>query len=357
MKNCLFHDTDGPGFLVCRYASTPQPNKNIVMENCVINGKSKRPRGLPRCAIVSTTGFNDNFSWKKCRFYLSPGEQLLVTMDGAATKMTFEDCITKSLANACSTPKIEAKDSTSTEATASEGHWFQLDFGKPVEVNEFKIKEAPSSSIARYVIQYWDDRKAQWLSCFNGSGIGAEFVAPIVSRTTSKARLLVLRTTKDKPALASFEAYNDTKGDDQALAAQSGVQKREETIAVRPGVIHIEAEDLAGRRNVTDQPTPAGGLQLTVLPPPNAMKYDFEVPEDGKYVVTLNTIAGEGKQMDISAGDAGKWEQGTIRLPVSETWKTTEGVEIELLKGHQTLWMSSPQGGFVMRWIELALKK
>jgi len=43
MRNCLFHDTDGPGFLVCRYASTPQPNKNILMANCVLNGKSKRP--------------------------------------------------------------------------------------------------------------------------------------------------------------------------------------------------------------------------------------------------------------------------------------------------------------------------
>jgi len=64
MRNCLFHDTDGPGFLVCRYASTPQPNKNILMENCVINGKSKRPIRLPKCAIVSTTGWNDNYKWK-----------------------------------------------------------------------------------------------------------------------------------------------------------------------------------------------------------------------------------------------------------------------------------------------------
>jgi len=357
MRNCLFHDTDGPGFLVCRYASSPQPNKNILMENCVINGKSKRPIGLPRCAIVSTTGWNDNFAWKNCRFYLSHGEKLLATMDGAATKMTFTDCITKNLSSACGTEPIPAKQSASTQATASDGHWFQLDFGKPVEVNEFKIKEATTSSITRYVIQYWDDKKSRWASCFNGAGIGAEFVAPIVGRTTSKARLLVLRTNKDKPALSSFEAYNDTRGDDPALAAASGVVKAEKPFPVRPGVIHIEAENLTGRRNVTDQPCPAGGLQLTVLPPPNAMKYEFDVPEEGIYVVTLNTSSGDGKQMDISAGGHGKWEKGSIKLPAGASWKTSEGVEIELEKGHKTLWMSSPQGGFKMRWIELALKK
>ena len=79
-------------------------------------------------------------------------------------------------------------------------------------INEFKLKEE-APSIARYVIQCWDEKKAQWVGCFNGAGIGAEFVAPIVSRTTSKARLLIIRANNDKFALSAFEAYNDSPGE------------------------------------------------------------------------------------------------------------------------------------------------
>ena len=126
---------------------------------------------------------------------------------------TFTNCFLKDLSAACKSPKHPAKATASTKASGTEPHWFQLDFGRPVLVNEFNIKEEPSSSIARYVIECWDDKKAQWVGCFNGIAIGAEFVAPIVTRTTSKARLVVIRTTKDTPALSAFEAYNDPAGD------------------------------------------------------------------------------------------------------------------------------------------------
>ena len=46
--------------------------------------------------------------------------------------------------------------------------------------------------------------------CFNGANIGTEFVAPIVSRTTKRARLFIKRTSKGNPAIAEFETYNDT---------------------------------------------------------------------------------------------------------------------------------------------------
>ena len=49
MRNCLFHDTDGPGFLLCCYASDGHPHTGIRMENCVLNGTAKRPIRLPRC--------------------------------------------------------------------------------------------------------------------------------------------------------------------------------------------------------------------------------------------------------------------------------------------------------------------
>lgn len=209
MRNCLFHDTDGPGFLLCCYASDGHPNKGIVMENCVLNGKSKRPIGLPRCEIVNTTDWTES-SWKDCRFYLSKGEVLMRVMDPEKDKRSsFTNCVLKDLSTACSPPKLEAKASVSTGKDV----WLELDFGKPTDVNEFKITEGPSSSVNRYVIQCWDDKESKWVGCFNGRNIGVGFVAPIVGRITQKARLLVLGTNSGPPGIVEFAAYNDTTGE------------------------------------------------------------------------------------------------------------------------------------------------
>jgi len=208
MRRCLFHDTDGPGFLLCCYASDGHAHTGIVMENCVINGKSKRPIGLPRCAIVNTTDWNES-TWKQCRFYLSEGEALMRVMDPEKDKKTaFVDCRVKDLVGACSTPKLPARVSTDKK----EG-WIQLNFGKPVTVNEFRIGEKPSSSVSRYAIECWDERRSKWVSCFNGRGIGPSFVAPIVSRTTSKARLRLMATKKGEPRIAEFAAFDDPTGE------------------------------------------------------------------------------------------------------------------------------------------------
>src|SRR5262249_20654526 len=140
-------------------------------------------------------------------------------------------CTLKDLSTACGSPKLKATvsassaaagdsanagdDDASTVWTAAEAgnQWPQLDFGKQVTINELKLKEAPSSSIVRYVIQCWDDKESRWVGCFNGRGIGAEFVAPIVTRTTPKVRLLVLATGSGNPGIAEFAAYNDPTGD------------------------------------------------------------------------------------------------------------------------------------------------
>jgi len=234
MRNCLFHDTDGPGFLLCVYASDGNPNKCIRMEKCVLNGKAKRPIGLPRCEIVNTTDWNE-VAWKNCRFYLSAGEILMKTMDPEKDKRaSFVNCLLKDLSAACSTANlalkakasassqepgneaakaIDGKAATGWKATASNDQWLQLDFAGPIAITEFRIREDASSSVIRYVIECWDAKDSRWVGCFNGRTIGADFVAPIVSRNTQKVRLLVMRTNSGNPCISEFEAYNDTTGE------------------------------------------------------------------------------------------------------------------------------------------------
>jgi len=234
MRNCLFHDTDGPGFLLCVYASDGNPNRGIRMENCVLNGKAKRPIGLPRCEIVNTTDWNE-VAWKNCRFYLSPGEVLMRTMDPEKDKRSsFVNCLLKDLSAACSTPNLAAKATVSAssqepgneaakaidgnaatawKATSANDQWLQLDFTRPTAISEFRIKEDASSSVVRYVIECWDAKDSRWVGCFNGRTIGADFIAPIVSRTTQKVRLLVVKTNSGNPCIGEFAVYNDTTGE------------------------------------------------------------------------------------------------------------------------------------------------
>jgi hypothetical protein len=247
MRNCLFHDTDGPGFLICCYASDGNPNKDIVMENCVINGKSKRPIGLPRCAIVNTTDWN-KVTWNKCRFYLSPGEALMRVMDPEQDKRSkFVTCAYKNLSEAASSTNLAArarvtassaaaggeaakavdgKPETAWKPTQATAQWLELTFAAAMPINEFRLKEDPGSSISRYVIEYWDAKTNQWAGCFNGRGIGGDFIAPIVSRNTKKVRLRVLQTTAGNPAITEFGVYNDPVGtlfNDATGAAAVGV--------------------------------------------------------------------------------------------------------------------------------------
>ncbi|MEY4799378.1 MAG: hypothetical protein RI978_1679, partial [Verrucomicrobiota bacterium] len=163
MRNCNFHDTDGPGFLLCCYASDGHPNMGIVMENCVINAKSKRPlQPRVRAAIINTTDWTEA-TWNKCRFYLSKGEGIMAVMDREKDKRsTFKDCFVKNLSAAGSSPKHPAKMTEIAAAADATGPTFLLDFGRPVSINEFKLKEAPASGVSRYIIETWDDKKSQW---------------------------------------------------------------------------------------------------------------------------------------------------------------------------------------------------
>ncbi len=249
MKNCLFHDTDGPGFLLCCYASDPHPNKGIRIENCVINGKSKRPIGLPRCAIVNTTDWTE-VTWTNCRFYLSPGEALMKVMDPEKDKHSkFVDCLVRNLSQACASPNLArgAKASASSAAPgrqaalAADGNhgtswqpaaaenaeaWLELTFATPQTISEFLIDEDPSSAVSRYVIECWDPKAKKWLGCFNGGAIGKAFIAPIVSRSTTRARLRILQAGPGTTAITEFGAYHDLSGprfNDPTGAAAVGV--------------------------------------------------------------------------------------------------------------------------------------
>jgi len=235
MRNCLFHDTDGPGFLLCCYASDGNPNRGIKMENCVLNAKAKRPiQPRVRAAIINTTDWTDA-TWTKCRFYLSPGEALMKVMDHEKEKKSkFVNCVVENLSQAGSTPNlagagtatassaeagseagkaVDRSAATAWKAAAATNQWLQIAFAAPQTVNAFRLKEAPGSSITRYAIESWDAAKKQWISCFNGLGIGPEFLAPIVARTTRGVRLVVLQTAGGPPALSEFEVYNDTAGE------------------------------------------------------------------------------------------------------------------------------------------------
>jgi len=50
--------------IYAEYSDNCPTRKFIRIENCVLNGKSKRPLGLPRCEIVNTTDWTEA-TWTK----------------------------------------------------------------------------------------------------------------------------------------------------------------------------------------------------------------------------------------------------------------------------------------------------
>ncbi|MEI6675393.1 MAG: Ig-like domain repeat protein [Verrucomicrobiota bacterium] len=232
MRNCLFHDTDGPGFLICLYASNWNFHTKLRMENCVLNGKAANPEGrIGKCEIVNSSDLNAA-TWRNSRFYLSAGEILMKVMDPDNPKRSsFVNCQLKALSAATGSPKLTATASALSEGTGNEAskandgntatawtptsatnQWLQLDFGAPVTVNEFRIKEAAGSAVTRYAIEAWDTGQSRWMSIFNGRTIGSDFVAPVVSRKMQQVRLWITSTGGGNPSIAEFQAYNDIAG-------------------------------------------------------------------------------------------------------------------------------------------------
>ena len=183
----------------------------------------------------------------------------------------FINCQIKDLAYATSSPKLiatpsassgtaananDGNDATAWTPTSSTNQWIQLDFATPTTVNEFRIKETAGSSVTRYAIECWDDKQALWVSCFNGRTIGSNYVAPIVSRTTQKARLWITSTGSGNPVIAEFQAYND-------LAGQTFSTLRDPvTINVDPPTGVTQS---ATTTTLSSSPNPAGVGQAVTL--------------------------------------------------------------------------------------------
>jgi len=220
--NCLFHDADGPCIML--YQGAAHGNVGNQFTNCVWNGKSPSS-SLGREEIFNANPGANAAQFDSYRIYLSAGE----VRCNNETSFTFINGLTRNLndagagtnlalaasAVAASSQQtgyeaIKAKDgnaSTVWHPASAANEWLELDFASPTLVNEFRLREESGSSINRYTIQYWDGATSSWLGCFNGRTIGGNFIAPIVSRTTTKVRLSVTSTTSGTPGIAEFEAY------------------------------------------------------------------------------------------------------------------------------------------------------
>lgn len=223
---CIFHDTAGPCFMFFKGSNASPSNTGNLFVDCVWNGKAYDcPYSqYPKVEIFNASPGNATATFTSSRFYLSVNESRANNNTG----LTFVNCLTKNLSDAGTGTNLALALTSSAssqqvgfEATkgndgntasvwrpaSSANEWLQIDFASPTLVNEFRLREEAGSSINRYTIQYWDSTTSTWVGCFNGRTMGTNFIAPIVTRTTTKVRLHVGSTTTGTPGIADFEAY------------------------------------------------------------------------------------------------------------------------------------------------------
>lgn len=223
---CLFHDTAGPGFMFFKGSNANPSNNGNLFTDCVWNCKAYDcPYSqYPKTEIFNASPGSAEATFASSRFYLSVNESRCNNNTG----MTFSNCLTRNLSDAASGTNlalaataasssqqagfeaIKGRDgnaSTVWRPSSSNNEWLEIAFASPTQVNEFRLREEAGSAINRYVIQYWDAATSTWAGCFNGRTMGTNFIAPIVSRTTTKLRLSITSTTAGTPGIAEFEAY------------------------------------------------------------------------------------------------------------------------------------------------------
>lgn len=229
-RNCLFHQTEGPGFLTLWGSSANANTKNIdtVFENCVFNSKENwnKDKMKPNSELVFCSDKGNTATIRESRFYLADGEKI---MQPGEFKMQNCKEIVKSKDLDKNTPLAATVTASSmdhlhpvTNATdknvktawrsdsgTSVGEWLELDFGAPKRVDYLMLDENAFSYVSRFAIQTWDSKKSQWRDRFNGGTIGPDFLVTIVPVTTEKIRLYVHRTAYGSPGINGIEAYGE----------------------------------------------------------------------------------------------------------------------------------------------------
>jgi hypothetical protein len=229
-RNCLFHETEGAGFLMCwrPSANANTKNKDTVFENCVFNAKEKwrkeRKEKYGRSCYVFCGDKGNTATISKSRFYLADGEKLMQQKE-----FKLNNCveIVKSKGLDTSNP-LTAKATASSfdhrhpvanvtdknvrtawrsDSGTSFGQWLELDFGVPRRVDYLIVDENAFSSVSRFAIQTWDAKTARWRDVFNGGTIGSEFLVSIVPVNTQKIRLYVHRTAYGSPGINEIGAF------------------------------------------------------------------------------------------------------------------------------------------------------
>jgi hypothetical protein len=229
-RNCLFHETEGAGFLMVWGASANANTKNVgtQFENCVFNAKEKwqKERSESRSSQVFCGNLDTTVTLRNCRFYLANGEKL-----SAPSVFEFDNCqIFRKDEDLGGSALLDAKVSASTadfrhpeghatdkeiktawrsDPGTSSGEWLELDFGRPRRVDYLILSENAFSYITRFALQVWDAEATQWRDCFNGATIGPDFLATPVPVSTQKIRLYVHRTGYGSPGMNEVVAYGE----------------------------------------------------------------------------------------------------------------------------------------------------
>ena len=230
-RNCLFHETEGAGFLMCwrPSANANTKNKDTLFENCVFNAKEtwQKERAEPRSGQVFCGDPGNTAAIRNSRFYLAEGE-----MVRAPKEFTLSDCVeigkskdldknarlaAKATASSVDHRHPVANATDGNEKTAwrsdsgtSAGEWLELDFGARKRVDFLILRENAFSSISRFALQSWDTKGSRWRDCFNGGAIGTSYLATPVPVTTPKIRLYVHRTAYGSPGINELVAYGES---------------------------------------------------------------------------------------------------------------------------------------------------
>lgn len=231
-RNCLFHETEGAGFLMCWNASANAntKNKDTLFENCVFNAKEalKRERAERNSGYVFYGDKGNTATIRNTRFYLTDGETLLQHKEDFKLENCVETVKSKDLETNRTVPAKVAASSFDHRhpvahaidrdpATAwfgdsgtAAGEWLELDFGAPRPVNYLIVDENEFSSVSRFAIQIWDSKTSCWKDVFNGGSIGSKFLITFVPVTTQKIRLYVHRTAYGRPGINEIKAYGES---------------------------------------------------------------------------------------------------------------------------------------------------